>query len=126
MKHKPVNNGQQAELVGLIWQPYLRPFRLRAGDVIVLKERLCRVVRVTECAAVVIMNQPVRRFKTRFDKPVEFHPAPALIRIAADSEVSILNRRAQKRSSGMHEQRQVLPTSSGRAPLRPTTGRSAK
>jgi hypothetical protein len=35
---------------------------------------LCRVIRINECAAVVIMNRPVRDFKTRFDKPVRLQP----------------------------------------------------
>jgi hypothetical protein len=30
--------------------------------------------RINDCAAVVIANQPVRDFKTRFDKPVRFQP----------------------------------------------------
>ena len=33
-----------------------------------------RVIRINECAAVVIMNRPVRDFKTRFDKPVRLQP----------------------------------------------------
>ncbi len=59
------------------------PFRLRAGY----------VIRVNECAAVVIMNRPVRDFKTRFDKPVCFQPPPALFRISPQAEVPILNRK---------------------------------
>ena len=97
MKRKPGTNPGQAELVGLIWQPFRHPFRLRAGDVIRLNNRLCRVIRVNECAAVVVMNRPVRAFKTRFDKPVEFQPPPALFRICVDSEVPILNRKTRKR-----------------------------
>jgi hypothetical protein len=78
---------------GIIWRTLNRPFRLRAGDVIRFNERLCRVVHVSECAAVVIMNRPVRDFKTRFDKPVRFQPPPALFRISPQSEVKILNRK---------------------------------
>ena len=78
---------------GIIWQPSSHPFRLRAGDVIRFNDRLCLVVRVNECAAVVIMNQPVRNFKTRFDKPVRFQPPPKLFRISPQSEVPILNRK---------------------------------
>ena len=81
----------QAELFGVIWQPFQRPFRLQAGDVIRLDNRLCLVVRVTECSAVVVMNQRVRKFATRFDKPVRFQPPPKLLRIAANSDVTILN-----------------------------------
>jgi hypothetical protein len=79
---------------GIIWQPFKHPFRLHAGDVIRFNDRLCRVIRVSECAAVVIMNRPVRDFKTRFDKPVRFHPPPMMFRISPQSEVPILNRKA--------------------------------
>jgi hypothetical protein len=97
MKRKPANDSQQADLVGLIWQPFTHPFRLHAGDVIRLNNRLCRVIRVTECAAVVIMNRPVREFKTLFDKPVCFRPRPAIVRIDSNSETPVLNRRPRKR-----------------------------
>jgi len=78
---------------GIIWQLAAYPFRLRAGDVIRYDDRLCRVIRVNECAAVVIMNRPVREFKTRFDKPVRFQPPPVRFRISPQSEVPVLNRR---------------------------------
>lgn len=78
----------------IVWQVLKYPFRLRAGDVFRFNDRLCRVVRVNECAAVIIMNQPVRDFKTRFDKPVRFQPPPAMFRISPQSEVTILNRRS--------------------------------
>ena len=79
---------------GIIWQPRSFPFRLRAGDVFRFNGRLCRVIRVNECAAVVLMNRRVRDFKTRFDKPVRFQPPPAMFRISPQSEVPILNRKA--------------------------------
>jgi hypothetical protein len=82
----------QAELVGLIWQPFDYPFRLHAGDVIRCDNRLCRVLRVNDCAAVVLMNRPVRDFKTRFDKPVRFQPPPTMFRISSNAECEILNR----------------------------------
>jgi hypothetical protein len=88
-------NGQdpdQSEF-GIIWQVEAYPFKLRAGDIFRSDNRLCRVIRVTECAAVVIMRQPVRDFKTRFDKPVRFQPPPKLFRISPNAEVEILNRR---------------------------------
>ena len=56
-----------------------------------MDNRLCRVLRVNECAAVVLINRPVRNFKTRFDKPVRFQPPPAIFRISPQSEVEILN-----------------------------------
>jgi hypothetical protein len=89
-KCNPVDPNQTE--FGLIWQPLAHPFRLRAGDVIRYENRLCRVVRVTECAAVVIMNRPVRDFKTRFDKPVRFTPPPAMFRISSNSSTEIINR----------------------------------
>ena len=79
---------------GILWQFAKYPFRLRAGDVIRFNERLCRVIRVNECSAVVLMNRPVREFKTRFDKPVRFQPPPALFRISPNASLEILNRRA--------------------------------
>ncbi len=78
---------------GIIWQVAAYPFHLRAGDVIRFNNRLCRVIRVNDCSAVVIMNQPVRDFKTRFDQPVQFQPPPVTFRISPQSEVPILNRR---------------------------------
>jgi len=82
----------QAEFVGVIWLTSdTHPHRLRAGDVIRFDNRLCRVMRVNDCSAVVIMNRPTREFTTRFDKPVKFTPPPATFRISPQSEVEILN-----------------------------------
>jgi len=78
---------------GILWRLPEYPFKLRAGDVIRLNERLCRVIRVNECSAVIIMNQRVRTFKTRFDKPVRFEQPPKLFHISPHSELPILNRR---------------------------------
>jgi hypothetical protein len=39
------------------------------------------------------MNQRVRVFKTRFDKPVRFEQPPKLFRISPHSELPILNRK---------------------------------
>jgi len=77
---------------GIVWQLAVYPFRLRAGDVFKLDEQFCRVIRVNDCSAVVIMNQPARDFTTRFDKVVRFQPPPALFRISPNSEILILNR----------------------------------
>lgn len=90
---KPNGHDPNQTEFGLIWRLAEFPFRLRAGDVIRFNERLCYVLRVNECAAVVIMNRPVRDFKTRFDKPVRFQPPPATFRISPQSEVPILNRK---------------------------------
>lgn len=89
-------NGHQAELFGLILQRR-QPFRLRANDVIRVDGRLGRIIRVTECAAVVLMNRPIRVFKTRFDKPVRFRPPPVIFRISANSETEIFNRKSRKK-----------------------------
>ena len=89
-----MNDPAQTKFVGLIWRPFQYPFRLRTGDVIRYAERLCRVIRVNECAAVIIMNRPLREFETRFRGPVRFQPPPAMFRISPDSEVEILNRKA--------------------------------
>ena len=88
---KRFNDPAQAEFVGIIWQPFQHPFRLHAGDVFWFSGRLCRVIRVNESAAVILMNRPVREFKTRFDKAVRFQPSPATFRISPESEVEILN-----------------------------------
>ena len=76
---------------GVVWQLTVYPFRLRAGDVFILDKQFCRVIRVNDCSAVVIMNQPARDFKTRFDKPVRFQPPPKVFRISPFAEVVILN-----------------------------------
>ena len=78
---------------GIIWRPHEFPFRLRAGDVFRFEGRLCRVLRVSYSCAVVIMNRPVRDFKTRFDKPVRFQPPPRQFYISPQSEVIVLNRK---------------------------------
>lgn len=91
---------QQCEFA-LIWRPFQHPFRLRVNDVVRLDGRLGRVLRVTDCAAVVLLNRRFREFTTRFDKPVRFQPSPAIFRIWANSEIEILNRppaRARRRA----------------------------
>ena len=90
------NIDEQAELFGLIWRPLQHPFRLRVNDVILFEGRFCRVIRVTESAAVMIMQRRTRIFTTRFDNPVRFQPPPRTFRISANSEIEILNRRMDK------------------------------
>jgi hypothetical protein len=87
---------EAVQSIGLVWRHFEQPFRLRANDVVRIDGRLGRVIRVTESAAVVLVNRPARRFKTRFDRPVHFQPAPVVVRIAADSEIEILNRNNRK------------------------------
>ena len=95
MRHSKHNapDPKQAELVGLIWQPLAYPFRLHAGDVIRCENRLCRVLRVNECAAVVLMNRPEKVIETRFRGTVRFIPPPAMFRISPNAECEILNRK---------------------------------
>jgi len=67
-------------------------FHLRAGDLIELEGKPCRVVRVTECAAVVAVTRPAREFTTLFGVRVRIQPKPALVRISPNSDIPILNR----------------------------------
>ena len=102
MKKHPPAAGKNGALdpnqdeFGIIWELSAYPFKLRAGDVFKFNERLCRVIRVNECSAIVIMNQPVRDFKTRFDKPVRFQPPPVRFRVSPQSDVPILNRKVRR------------------------------
>ena len=95
VKKRKGHDPNQTEF-GILWQLAEYPFKLRAGDVIKFNDRLCRILRVNECSAVVIINQPVRDFKTRFDKPVRFQPPPRLFRISPNSETRVLNRKARR------------------------------
>ena len=74
--NRSFNDPAQAELFAVSGCLYQHPFRLCAGDVIRFDNRLCRVVRVNDCAAVIIMNRKFREFKTRFDKPVSSSRRP--------------------------------------------------
>ncbi len=86
------HNAEQAELFGVIWRPFREKARLRVNDIIRLGNKLCRVIRVNDCAAVVLINQSARKFTTRFDKQVSFQPPPATLRISVNSETEIVNR----------------------------------
>ncbi len=67
-------------------------FTLRAGDLVEYAGQPCRVVRVSESAAVVEVIQPKRTITPRFGKPVTIQPAPKRDRISPNSEIPILNR----------------------------------
>jgi hypothetical protein len=100
-KHPPPNGKNGArdpnqDEFSLIWELTAYPFKLRAGDVFQFEGRLCRILRVNHSSAVVIMSLPLREFKTRFDKPVRFQPAPKRFYISPDSEVAVLNRKAKR------------------------------
>lgn len=82
------------------YKPPLRyPFRLRVNDYVRIEGKLGRVIRVTECAAVVLVNRPPREFTTLFDKHVRFRQAPAIVRIGSNSEIEILNRPTPKKAA---------------------------
>ena len=88
----------QGEFFGLVWRNSPSRFRLRVNDLLRLDGALCRVIRVTECAAVVLMNQRPREFTTRFDRHVRLQPSPLTFRISPNSETEILNRKPRKKS----------------------------
>ena len=67
-------------------------YTLRAGDLVEYAGQHCRVLRVTESAAVVAVVQKPRTITPRFGKPVTIQPAPKLERISSQSEIPILNR----------------------------------
>jgi len=67
-------------------------FHLRPGDTVLFERQPCRVVRVSDSAAVIAITRPVREFTTLFGKRVRIQPKPALVRICPNSEIPILNR----------------------------------
>jgi hypothetical protein len=87
--HSPTYN--QPELFAILWLPPQHPFRLRVGDVFRQGNRVCRVVRINDCSAVIVRNQKAREFETRFRGPVRFQPSPTTFRISPKVSVEILN-----------------------------------
>ena len=85
----------QGELFALCWERP-DPLRLRVNDVVRIDGRLGLVIRVNDCAAVVLMHRPAREFTTRFDKPVRFKQSPMTFRISTYSVTEILNRKQPK------------------------------
>jgi hypothetical protein len=67
-------------------------YTLRVGDMVEYAGQHCRIVRVTDCAAVVAVIQKPRTITPRFGKPVTIQPAPKLERISTQSPLPILNR----------------------------------
>jgi len=97
-------NGEQTELP--VWSLAVRhPFRLRVNDYVLIEGRLGRVIRVTESAAVVLVNRPPRQFTTRFDRPVWFRQPPIIVRISANAEIDILNRKTCRPKRGSKRER---------------------
>jgi hypothetical protein len=68
-------------------------FRLRTGDFVLFNGRICPVLHVNDCAAVISVSRHRREFTTLFGKSVSLRPKPRLIRISPNSEIPILNRR---------------------------------
>ena len=68
------------------------PYRLRSGDVIHFENQPCTVLRVGDCAAVIMVAKPLREFTTLFGKCVRIQPKPALVRISSNSQCPILKR----------------------------------
>jgi hypothetical protein len=67
-------------------------YTLRAGDLVEYAGQPCRVIRVSESAAVVAVVRKPRTITPRFGKTVTIQPRPKLERISAQSEIPILNR----------------------------------
>jgi len=67
-------------------------YTLRAGDVVEYCGQPCRVIRVSESSAVIMVARPARTITPRFGKPVTIQPAPKLERISPNAEIPILNR----------------------------------
>ena len=67
-------------------------YTLRAGDLVEYAGQPCRVIRVSESAAVIAIRQPARSFTTLGGKRVHFQPKPRTAYISPNSEVEILNR----------------------------------
>ena len=73
-------------------EPTGKVYTLRAGDVVEYAGQPCRVIRVSESAAVVAVVQKPRTITPRFGKPVTIQPAPKLERISATSALPVLSR----------------------------------
>ncbi len=67
-------------------------YTLRTGDMVQYAGQPCRVLRITDCAAVVAVVRPPRQFTTLAGKTVRLQPSPKLERISSNSEIPILNR----------------------------------
>ena len=88
------SNRVQDEFFGPIRPRLEKKPKLRVNDIVRIDGKLCRVIRVNDCAAVVLIKRSPREFKTRFDKHVRFQPSAVTVRISVNSEIEILNRNA--------------------------------
>ena len=65
---------------------------IRAGDLVLFDRQRCRVVRVTDCCAVLEVPQEPREFTTLFGDFVRLQPSPRTVRICASSQLPIIRR----------------------------------
>ena len=100
-----MNTDAEQAVLPLWVLPVRIPFRLRVNDYVLIDGRLGRVIRVTESAAVVLVSRPPRQFTTRFDRPVRFRQPPIIVRIAANAEIDILNRKTAQQKRGRKRER---------------------
>ena len=70
----------------------MNTYTLRVGDFVEYAGQPCRIIRVSDCAAVVAVIQKPRTITPRFGKPVTIQPRPKLERISTQSPLPILNR----------------------------------
>ena len=65
---------------------------IRQGDRVLYHGTTAQVLRVTDSRAVLAVPQPKRTIRTRFGKVVRFTVAPAIVSLAPESELPVLNR----------------------------------
>jgi len=96
MSGNPVQDG----LLPLGFKPCQHPFRLRVNDCVRLDGKLGRVIRVTESAAVVLVQQAHREFTTRFDKHVQTFNSSRRRRPCASPPIPKLRSSTARHASG--------------------------
>ena len=65
---------------------------IREGDLVLFDRQQCRVIRITDCCAVLEVPQPPREFTTLFGDFVRLQPSPRTVRICASSQLPIIRR----------------------------------
>ena len=66
--------------------------RLQSGDLVRYGDKVCRVLRVSDCSAVIGIPQPERTITTLAGKSVTIIPHPKWVHISPNSEIEIINR----------------------------------
>jgi hypothetical protein len=104
------------------------PFRLRAGDVIRFHGQPCRVLRVSDCSAVVAVTKQPREFTTLFalrSFAISPYEGSAHSLVTNDPlEVSPLSRRSRTPIRSITERPWLFPASSARHSLSVPCGRA--